>query len=85
MQRDPAIVPSQSDDGIVQCVHCPDRRGGATPRQYALLLRPLKVARLLEWEELSSECDGFYVFAFHPLRFLFYDPSSPLEPEPKLF
>ena len=45
-QRDPAIVPSQSDDGIVQCVHCPDRRGGATPRQYALLLRPLKVARL---------------------------------------
>ena len=46
------IVPSQSDDNY-HCPMCPDRWGGASPRQCALLLRS--------------------PFAFHILRFLFYD------------
>ena len=59
--------------------------GGATPRQYALLLRSLKLTSPWEWEELSSEHDGICVFAFRVFLFIFIFFSSLSEPEPGLF
>ena len=59
-------LPTQSDTvGWYHCPICPDRRDGAAPRQCALPLRSLKLASSWEWEELSSEYDGFCIFAFH--------------------